>query len=285
MNTTRATAGLAVAACATLVLGGCSTPSHSHAHGVSNAVSSSDTGSSGSSGAGTLLGAESPLGNGTSRTYVVTDATGQPTEIGVRLSADALEGLPAGPDASMQMSMLALPGDAPDTGFDHVMLDWNPNGHDPLVLFGKPHFDMHFYQDAVQHDIDPAAPDFAQKAAKLPEAKYVPEGYLPPPGPAEANAVPFMGLHWTDGADNAIPGRFEFTEVLLNGSWDGEFTFIEPMMTLDWLGSRPTLREDVKQPASYQRTGWYPTVYTVDFDERAQEYVIALGGLTMRQAS
>ena len=86
-------------------------------------------------------------------------------------------------------------------------------------------------------------------------------------------------------ADNAIPGVFDFTEVLLNGSRDGKFTFIEPMMTLDWLQERPTLQEPVKQPASYQRTGYYPTTYTVRFDGAAQEYVIALGGMTMRSAS
>ncbi|WFR71077.1 DUF5602 domain-containing protein [Prescottella defluvii] len=163
------------------------------------------------------------MGNGTSRTYVVRDEAGQPTEVGIRMSETALDGLPDGPDATTQMSMLALPAGASDTGFDHVMHDWNPHGHDPVALFGEPHFDMHFYMDAVQHDIDPTAPDFAQKAGTLPEAKYVPPGYAPPPGPAEANAVPFMGLHWTDAADNAVPGAFDFTEVLLNGSWDGKF--------------------------------------------------------------
>ncbi|MFE3291407.1 DUF5602 domain-containing protein [Rhodococcus sp. NPDC059234] len=278
MNTIRTAACVTVAVCATVVLAGCGdAPSHSHAHAGS-------TGSAGAA-AGTRLGEESPLGHGTSRTYVVSDDAGRPTEVGIRISEAALDGLPDGPDATTQMSMLALPSDAPDTGFDHVMLDWNPHGHEPTVLFGKPHFDMHFYTDAVQHDIDPTAPDFAQRAANLPDAKYIPQGYAPPPGPAAANAVPFMGLHWTDAADNAVPGSFDFTEVLLNGSWDGKFTFIEPMMTLEWLKTRPALREDVKQPASYQSTGYYPTVYTVRFDEQAREYVIALGGLTMRQAS
>ncbi len=275
MNTIRTAVGV-VAACTALTVVGCSNaPAHSHG----------TTGSTADVEAGTQLGEASTLGNGTSRTYVVRDDAGQPTEVGIRISAAALDGLPDGPDATTQMSMLALPAGASDTGFDHVMLDWNPHGHEPLVLFGDPHFDMHFYTDAVQHDIDPAAPDFAQRAAKLPEAKYVPRGYAPPPGPAEANAVPFMGLHWIDSADNAIPGAFDFTEVLLNGSWDGKFTFIEPMMTREWLQTRPTLREEIKQPPSYQRTGYYPTVYSVHFDETAQEYVIALGGMTMRQAS
>ena len=77
-------------------------------------------------------------------------------------------------------------------------------------------------------------------------------------------------------ADAAIPGSFDFTEVLINGSWDGKFTFVEPMMTREWLRTKPSLREDVKQPASYQSDGHYPTVYSVDFDDQADEYVIAL---------
>lgn len=275
----------AIAACATLTLAACNTPAHSLGHGGFSS-SSGSSGSSGSSdGPGIQSGEPRPLGNGTSRTYVMRDEAGEPTEVGIRISASALDGLPDGPDAQMQMVMLDLPAGAQDTGFDNVMLDWNPHGHEPEVLFGDPHFDMHFYMDDVQHDIDPASTDFAQRAARLPDAKYIPEGYVPPPGPAEANTVPFMGLHWTDSADNVVPGEFDFTEVLLNGSWDGKFTFIEPMMTREWLEARPTLREEMKQPQSYQRTGYYPSVYSVHFDETAQEYVIALGGMTMRQAS
>lgn len=277
MSRSRTVLCTAVAACAALTLGGCAAPSTPHAHG--GAVSP------GPVPAGTLLGAESTLGQGMSRTYVVSDNDGNPSEVGIRISAAALEGLPDGPDATSQMSMLALPEGAPATGFDHVMLDWNPHGHEPQVLFGKPHFDMHFYTGAVQGDIDPATPDFAERAARMPAAKYIPQGYVPPPGPAAANTVPFMGMHWTDAADAAIPGSFDFTEVLINGSWDGKFTFIEPMMTREWLRTKPSLREDVKQPASYQSDGYYPTVYSVDFDDQADEYVIALGGLTMRQAS
>jgi len=94
-----------------------------------------------------------------------------------------------------------------------------------------------------------------------------------------------MGMHRTNAADGVAPGSFEFTEVLLHGSWDGEFVFIEPMMTRDRLATRPSLREVVEQRAAYRRTGYYPTLYTVDFDEEAGEYVIALSGPTMREGS
>lgn len=269
-------AALGFSACATLAVAGCGDVSAPTAHGAENP---------GHHGSGTLLGPEVALGDGVSRAYVTVDHAGAPQEIGIRMSEGALDGLPDGPEATTTMLVLDLPASAPVVGFDHVMLDWNPHGHEPGILFGDPHFDMHFYMTDSEHGIDPSAPDFAERAARLPEPEYVPEGYVPPPGPPAENTVPFMGLHWTDIADGAIPGSFDFTEVLINGSWDGEFTFIEPMMTREWMATKPSLRHEVPQPAAYQRTGYYPTVYSVEFDDRSGEYVIALSGLTMRQAS
>ncbi|MGW0043253.1 DUF5602 domain-containing protein [Rhodococcus sp. NPDC003348] len=235
----------------------------------------------------TYFGPGQDLGDGTTRSFVRLDAAGRPAEVGLRMSAAALDGLPSGPDARPQMLMLALPDEAGDTVFEHVMLDWNPNGHDPQVLFGKPHFDMHFYlaDTAEVHGIDPADPEFAVKAARLPDPRYVPLNYVPPPGPPEASVVPAMGLHWSNAADGLVPGEFDFTEVLLNGSWDGEFTFIEPMMTREWMLTKPTLREDLELPQAYPKSGYSPTTYTVEFDEGTDEYVIALGGMVERTAS
>ncbi|AHD20067.1 hypothetical protein Y013_05010 [Rhodococcus pyridinivorans SB3094] len=277
MRTSRSITALAFSTCTVLTLAGCSDGSVPTAEGAEMAGHDH--------GVTTLYGPENELGEGISRAYIVVDHGGRPREVGIRMSESVLTGLPEGPGAGTTMLMPALPAGAPDTGSDHVMLGWNPNGHDPEILYGAPHFDMHFYTTDADHEVDPAAPDFAARAARLPEPEYVPEGYIPPPGPPVENTVPFMGMHWTGTADDVIPGSFEFTEVLLNGSWDGEFIFIEPMMTREWLATKPSLREIVKQPSSYRRTGYYPTVYTVDFDEQAGEYVVALSGLTMREAS
>ncbi|WP_050993495.1 DUF5602 domain-containing protein [Rhodococcus pyridinivorans] len=261
MRTSRSITALAFSTCTVLTLAGCSDGSVPTAEGAETAGHDH--------GVTPLYGPENELGEGISRAYIVVDHGGRPREVGIRMSESVLTGLPEGPGVGTTMLMLALPAGAPDTGSDHVMLGWNPNGHDPEILYGAPHFDMHFYTTDADHEVDPAAPAFAARAARLPEPEYVPEGYIPPPGPPVENTVPFMGMHWTDTADDVIPGSFEFTEVLLNGSWDGEFIFIEPMMTREWLATKPSLREIVKQPSSYRRTGYYPTVYTVDFDEQA----------------
>ncbi|MCR8694362.1 hypothetical protein NWP13_17615 [Rhodococcus pyridinivorans] len=39
---------------------------------------------------------------------------------------------------------------------------------DPEFLYGAPHLDMHFYTTDADREVDPAAPDFAERAVRLP---------------------------------------------------------------------------------------------------------------------
>ncbi|ETT25539.1 hypothetical protein RR21198_3661 [Rhodococcus rhodochrous ATCC 21198] len=232
----------------------------------------------------TYYGSFQNVGHGTARTYATVTAQGDPTAVGIRMSAAALEGLPD----QAAMVMLDLPGQASATVFDHVMLNWNPHGHEPEILFGKPHFDMHFYMTDMSStmEIDPATPEYAARATHLPDGKYIPRDYITPPGPlASQLAVPFMGVHWMDATAGMIPGVYDFTQTFINGSWDGNYTFMEPMMTRAWLLTRPTMQEDIKQPQAYQHTAYYPTVYSVRFDHAAQEVDVALGEMILRQKS
>ena len=232
----------------------------------------------------TVFGPSQELGNGNAKTYVTLDGE-RPTEVGVRLSSTALEGLPE----SGRMLMLDFPDQAAITAFDHVMLNWNPQGHDPVELFGKPHFDFHFdmVDMSTMQAINPDDPGYATKAENLPEPRYLPQGYVVPPGPpVAAQVVPGMGVHLVDSADTTlVPGKYDFEQIIINGAWDGRYTFIEPMITREWLLSQPTAQENLKQPQSYQKTAYYPTTYTVHVDQQTKDYVIALAGLTMRQAS
>ncbi|MDQ2791767.1 MAG: DUF5602 domain-containing protein [Actinomycetota bacterium] len=236
---------------------------------------------------GTFFGAPQSIGNGMAKSYVTLDDSGKPTEVGLRMSAASLDGLPAEDTVPPGMLMLDLPKQASTTVFDHLMLNWNSHGHAPAVLFGKPHFDMHFYMvdPAAVAKIDPSSADFATRAAHLPDAKYVPVGYVPPPGPAAKNTVPAMGMHWTDSADGIVPGKYDFTQILINGSWDGTYTFIEPMMTREWMLTKQPVRENLKQPQAYQHSGYSPTTYSVRYDDQTKEYSISLGGMIMHQAS
>jgi hypothetical protein len=236
---------------------------------------------------GTFFGPPQSIGNGTVKTYATLDKSGNPTEVGVRLSAASLDGLPAEDAVPPQMLILAFPRQAAATAFDHVMLNWNSHGHQPVELFGKPHFDIHFYMvnPVAVAGIDPSKPDFATRAARFPDQKYVPQDYVLPPGSPAENAVPAMGLHWVDATAGLKPGKYDFKQILINGSWDGAYTFVEPMMTREWMLTKQTVQEKVKQPQAYQKNAYYPTAYSVHYDDQAKEYSVTLGGMTMRHAS
>ncbi|MGW0020676.1 DUF5602 domain-containing protein [Rhodococcus sp. NPDC003382] len=223
-----------------------------------------------------------PVGAGNARAYVTLDDDGTPATIGVRLDAAALDELPGGPLPTTEEYVLELPEQAKAAPFDHVTVDWNSHGHNPEHGFDVPHFDVHFYllDRATVSTIDPFVPGYVQAATTLPDPRYVPAGYAPSGDPL-MSTVPRMGLHWLDTAESG----HHLTETVLYGTWNGRQAFVEPMMSRDWLASRPLLHEQLPQPEAYQRTGLYPTTYAVWWDEAARTYTIELGGLTMREAS
>lgn len=228
-------------------------------------------------------GPSQAFAQGTARAWVQTDDQGAPSAIGIAMTEGALSGLPttvSGPSPTALMVTLALPAAAAGTGFDHAELGWNPNGHDPVQIYGQPHFDMHFYtvSSAVQMAILPSDPQFATKAANLPAAAFVPTGYVPPPAPIAASAIPQMGLHWTDTKSPEFAGQ-PFTSTFIFGSWDGKYIFLEPMITKAYLETHPNATRAIPQPAQWATPGSYPTTWTVAYDATAREFRITLGGL------
>lgn len=226
------------------------------------------------------------FGQGTARTWVQTDASGAAASIGIALTESALTGLPttvSGPSPSALMATLPLPPEAAGTGFDHAELGWNPLGHDPVQIYGLPHFDMHFYtiSSATQLAILPNDPQWATKAANLPGTAFVPSGYVAPPAPIAASAIPQMGVHWTDVKSPEFNGT-PFTSTFIYGSWDGKFIFLEPMMTKAYLQTHPNDTRTIPQPAQFAAAGSYPSSYSVAYDATAKEFRITLGGLTKR---
>lgn len=230
---------------------------------------------------GTFFSAEKNIGDGKAKLFVTRNADGDPTEVGLRISEAALTNLPdTGMGTSIGFDMIS---EGSETVFKHVTLDWNPHGHPPAV-FAVPHFDMHFYtmtQAELMTNINPADVDFQTKANNAPDSQYIPAGYVNPSHPDSAEAIPFMGVHWIDLATMAPP----FEEVMIFGAWNGKVHFVEPMMSLEWLMTKPSREENLAQPQAWQTTGYWPTTYSVDFDDTTNEYVITLGGLTMRTAS
>jgi hypothetical protein len=239
------------------------------------------------------------LGQGIARTFVTTDAAGAPATLGVALSEAAMTGLPQHPMPGMPsaaMLILQFPAEAANTGFDHVMLDWNPAGHEPEHVYTLPHFDFHFYQitSAQREAIMPNNPDWATKSGLFPAAEYVPAGYAAGSVlaglPAPAASIPMMGMHWLDVSSGELqppPNNKTFTSTFIYGTWDGKFIFLEPMITKAYIESVKDKPAGITMPIGVaqkvQKAGAYPNAYSIKYDAEAREYRITLEGLTMRQ--
>jgi hypothetical protein len=278
--------GTAIAATVLVTAHACSDPSRPLAPGaVSRTV--------GVAAEATYYGTTVPLGPGIARTYVKVE-NGAPVELGIEMNKGALAGLPTDGDHDghnnvqhrmEDMFELPLPREAGTTAYKSVNLGWMPFGH-PGGPYARPHFDFHFYviPTAERLTIDPADPQWAQKAASLPAPEFWPARYYPlhllVPGKTAAEVtVPQMGLHWLDVASPELNGA-EFTHTFFYGSWNGAIIFDEPMITKALLESKATVDVELPPAAKYSTTGLRAHGYRVYFDEATQRHRVALVKLT-----
>ena len=201
----------------------------------------------------TYYGHQVQLGDGKVRTFVTISHTGVPAEIGIEMTAGALQGLG---EEVIQLSFPFHKKAGEVTPFEHVLLDWNPHGHEPF-FYEHPHFDFHFYMinETERNAISAGSPLMEQ----LPAVQYWPQGYVPTPG-----GVPQMGKHWVNPASPEISGGQLFTHTMIYGSYAGEFIFVEPMITRTFLLSGQPVSMPYGQPSQFMITNTYhPTKYNI----------------------
>lgn len=210
-----------------------------------------------------------PIGNGVVRAWVKQNADGVPVAVGVNLSAKALENLPSEPTDWV----LIMPKNKGMNFYNHVLIDWNPQGHEPEHVYDRPHFDFHFYITTNEERLA-IGPNDAAQFANGPDLKYLPPLYLQTPG-----GVPQMGAHWVDLMAPEFNGGV-FSKTFIWGSYDGNVTFFEPMITREYLLSHPDVIVPLRQPEAFQRDGYYATDYQVSYSVSPEEYTVALLNLT-----
>ncbi|MGZ5134622.1 MAG: hypothetical protein ACXWCG_05715, partial [Flavitalea sp.] len=117
-----------------------------------------------------------------------------------------------------------------------------------------PHFDFHFYMMSSEQvkNIPPYELD-SLKFKNWPAPAYFPTSYFNAGG-----GVPQMGAHWVDLTSGEFNGQ-QFTQTFIYGSYNGNVTFYEPMITLEFLKNNNNYQRAIPQPAKVQKTGWYPT--------------------------
>ena len=230
-----------------------------------------------------VYGEPVPFGNGTARTLVAVDLDGKPLTVAVSFSETALDGLPAEMPADDLgwLYRLPLPAGLALPPYDHVGLYWNPNGHEPKGIYDHSHFDVHFFLTTPEEvDAITVMDRDLERAYSLPPASAIPAGYILPPNTQHKR----MGVHWVDTSSAELHGE-QFTATFIIGSYDQQINFLEPMITRAFLASKPDLTRPVPQPEAFARAGWYPTTWSVRWDEGRREYLVLLDGLKWQNAT
>ncbi|MBC7743528.1 MAG: DUF5602 domain-containing protein [Flavobacterium sp.] len=212
--------------------------------------------------------------HGTIQSFVTMDSENKPMSLGVRFSESILTNLPSDPMKNVKEAVLKIPKEAKDVGIDHIELGWNPQGHEPDPIYTLPHFDLHFYKvsSSEQASVVPG-PDLVTVMSK-----YIPTDYI-----SGVIAVPNMGVHYVDLTSPEFTGS-QFDKTFIYGFYKGSMTFLEPMFTRTFLQTKPNITIPIKQPASFQKAGYYPTSYRISHNAGNNEYVVALDGLKYHAA-
>ena len=206
------------------------------------------------------------VGNGTARA-VVFQRGGTVQSVGIQLTDDALTNLPTTMPATEWQ--LALPAGTDVGQWDHLALDWNPQGHPPPMVYTVPHFDFHFYMISPAEQM---AIQGGQDQVPVPD-QYVPQDYA-----SQVESVPRMGVHWADTLATEYHGQ-PFDHTFIYGFHQGKMIFLEPMVTQAFLQGSTNFSGHVKQPAAFQTPGLYPTSYSVTHDAGHHTVTVALDSL------
>ncbi len=221
--------------------------------------------------------------HGKAWTWVQIDRNNKPERIGIAIDDEAMNSLDpggehnGGHDHTNGLSLTFHPK-AGVTPFLHALLDWNPNGHEPEGVYTLPHFDFHFYMttEADRKAIPPFDVDNTG-FLNFPAPGYLHEMYAPVPG-----GVPQMGTHWVDVTTPELNGG-TFTQTFLYGTYNGNVTFYEPMITKAFLDNHPSYQRSFPVPQKFKKEGYYPTKMRIEKINGITNVI--LEGFVYRQAS
>ncbi|MGI8581468.1 MAG: hypothetical protein ACR2KX_04715 [Chitinophagaceae bacterium] len=215
----------------------------------------------------TFYGPQVQMGNGHVRSWInITRKDDLPLAIGIEFTSNSFENLPTADaniedhrfDLKLHQKAMAV------TPFDHLTLNWEPEGHPPFYF--TPHFDMHFYKISIAQQ---------NTITDVPGPAPAP-GYLPLSYVIRGATVPQMGTHWLDPRSPEFPPTSApFTHTFIYGSNNGNVHFLEPMITRDFLVSGTSFSTPFPQPLHFSPSGtYYPTWYRIWKDsENGRSYV------------
>lgn len=240
-----------------------------------------------------LQGGLAAIGNGNVESYADLDAKGTPLALGVLFQKGALENLPTAlsdgnrcadfdGDGTISSESECLPWHErvlplPDEisrndsiPFKWVLLNFNPHGHMPEGVWNVPHFDVHFYMQPIERVFAIMPGDCGPERMRCDQfelaTKPLPSNYINKDYQNVDAAAPAMGNHLVDPTAEEFTGK-PFTRSWIFGTYDGQITFWEEMLSLDFLNSKPNECFPIKLPEAVAVSGYYPSHVCTRYNE------------------
>ena len=190
-------------------------------------------------------------------------------QVGVAISNSLVTAL--GDYHEMKSFIVPLPRASSIRPFNHVVVDWNPHGHIPSHIYDVPHFDIHFYfiPESLRQTITCQDAD-AAVCMKQPAPEMIPPFYQPTPAGDMK-----MGWHWFDPRSPEFNGH-PFTVTLIYGFYNGVMSFIEPMVTRDFLLSKASYSAPTYPSQYYANSRIFPHSYSVSYNQSEKMHYIVL---------
>lgn len=210
---------------------------------------------------GIVHGGKVTIANGQAMTWAEVDEKGQPRRLVLAL-----------PDAALTLGhegrefVITAPK-VKGLPFDHIGIDWNPQGHAPNGIYNIPHFDVHFYM-INQEERASISGDQMVRAGREPKSEFIPKGFI-----SSNEAVPSMGMHWIDPSSPEFNGS-PFLSTFIYGFFDGHMNFMEVMFAKSLLLDKSTVDSPISQPLEFEKKGFYPTRWTLRPDEAGHRTLI-----------
>ena len=107
----------------------------------------------------------------------------------------------------------------------------------------------------------------------------LPPGFMPPNYMRIPGGVPQMGAHWADVTSPEFHGE-TFTSTFIYGTYNGNVTFDEPMITLATLQSGNAVHKPISMPMHFSPVDtYYPSRYNIWQDASNSCHYVSLDNM------
>lgn len=258
-----------------------------------------------------LTGGVENIGAATASAYAEFGADNEPISLGLAFSSNLFGELPSGASDGKRCfdrdgdGTIANPAECnmwhewaiplPDAAasrsdipFKWALLNYNPMGHIPPGVYDVPHFDMHFMIPSMEEvfaiEPGPCGPEFVRCDQFEVASRPLPPNYKAADFVNVGAIAPAMGNHLIDTTAAEMRG-VPFTRTWIYGTYDGEVTYYEEMVTSAYLMGRPSECFAIKSPPAVGLAGYYPTESCLRYLPESDEYTVSIEGFVYRDAS